>query len=380
MSYKFDFLKDQDVQKLFQIFAGHGQLYVVGGAVRNALMKQPIKDMDFTTDLHPDEVVELCRANRLSVIPTGVQYGTVTVVVNKSVFEVTTMRSDISTDGRHAEVLYTDDIEIDAARRDFTVNALYVNQAGKLFDFYNGIQDVKDRCIRFIDNPLSRIKEDHLRILRFFRFTSNYGIGIDMDALYACRQLIETVQALSVERVLDELLQIMVSKRASEILNLMVEIGFFKTLFSSSQWDHELFDTLIRIEESSQQIDTWRRLYLIVPDAYTVLKFPVPQRNRFKTLSSKKLSGYLLSDLYYFGVDCVLDFELLAQVKAGRINQRRIDLILKTVLPEFPVNGHDLMHKGYVGRQIGKAKRQLEKVWLQSDCQMDRSDLLATLS
>ena len=171
-------VKNKQIFRLFRVVERHGGvLRFVGGAVRDALKGLSGFDLDLATDLSPDELVEACDEEGLKTIPIGIKYGTVGVLINDEVLEVTSLRKDVKTDGRHAEVEFTDNWEEDASRRDLTINAVYADEKGNVFDYYNGISDLENGIVRFIGSPTVRIKEDYLRILRFFRFYSMFGKG-----------------------------------------------------------------------------------------------------------------------------------------------------------------------------------------------------------
>ena len=177
-------IKDKAVLQLFEVVERHGGvLRFVGGAVRDALAGLEGFDLDLATDMSPDELVEMCEESGLKTIPIGIKYGTVGVVINDTVLEVTSLRKDIKTDGRHAEVEFTTDWNEDASRRDLTINAVYADEKGNVFDYYNGIDDLEKGVVRFIGNPEHRIQEDYLRILRFFRFYSIFGKGEDRKSV-----------------------------------------------------------------------------------------------------------------------------------------------------------------------------------------------------
>ncbi|MCG8506772.1 MAG: CCA tRNA nucleotidyltransferase, partial [Sphingomonadales bacterium] len=182
----------------------------VGGAVRNTLLGEPVTDIDIATRLEPDAVIARLEAAEIKAVPTGLKHGTVTAVAEGHAIEVTTLRHDVETDGRHAKVAFTDDWQADAARRDFTFNALYAAPDGTLYDYFGGLDDLKAGHVRFIGDAEARITEDALRILRFFRFHAHYGAGgMDAAGLDACAALAGRLDILSVERVRDELLKLL---------------------------------------------------------------------------------------------------------------------------------------------------------------------------
>lgn len=202
---------------------------VVGGAVRDTLLGIDVTDIDVATTHPPARVVGLLEAAGIKAVPTGIAHGTITAVSSGTVIEVTTLRHDIETDGRHATVAFTDDWQADAARRDFTINALYADPvSGEVFDYFGGLADLDARHIRFIGDPLQRIAEDHLRILRFFRFLARFGDTPDPEGLAACIARANDLMALSRERIRDELLKLLVARDAVRVAGLMVEHGVLK--------------------------------------------------------------------------------------------------------------------------------------------------------
>src|SRR3569623_722976 len=207
---------------------GPGTARIVGGAVRETLLGIETSDIDLATTHSPDEVIDRLEAAHIKAVPTGIKHGTITAVASDEVYEVTTLRRDLDTDGRHATVAFTDDWQEDAARRDFTINALYADpDSGELIDYFNGIADLDTRRVRFIGDPLVRIAEDHLRILRFFRFLARFGDTPDPAGLTACTDRANDLMALSRERIANELLRLLVAPRAPEVVELMLERGIF---------------------------------------------------------------------------------------------------------------------------------------------------------
>ncbi|MCB1519501.1 MAG: CCA tRNA nucleotidyltransferase [Hyphomicrobiaceae bacterium] len=216
-------LSEPALQDVFDAFKQAGYtLRVVGGAVRNTLLRLPVTDIDLATDARPDTVMKIAAAKSIAVIPTGLTHGTVTLRSGNRTFEVTTLRHDVATDGRHATVAFTDDWKGDAARRDFTMNALYCDSDGALFDPVGGLADLAARRVRFIGTAADRIREDYLRILRFYRFTAQYGAGqLDAEGRDACRALRAGLAGLSGERVREELLRLVIAPYAADVLRDM---------------------------------------------------------------------------------------------------------------------------------------------------------------
>ena len=235
-------LKSAPLKAVFAaIEAGGFEARVVGGAVRNALLGRPISDIDIATPALPEDVIRLASAAGLGTHPTGLSHGTVTVVSNGTPFEVTTLRRDVETDGRHAVVAFTDDWAEDAKRRDFTINALSAAPDGTLFDYTGGRGDLTAGRVRFIGEARDRIREDYLRILRFFRFSAEYGRGApDPGGLAACTELESGMTQLSAERIGAEMMKLIVSARAAEICSAMERTGILKTILGTQTHSERL--------------------------------------------------------------------------------------------------------------------------------------------
>src|SRR5262245_5379585 len=216
-----------ETRAVFAALAARGfAARAVGGAVRNALLGRPVTDIDIATPARPDEVMAAARAAGLGAIPTGVAHGTVTVVANHAAYEITTLREDVETHGQHATVAYTDDWAADARRRDFTINALYCTADGEVLDPLGAYPDLARRRVRFIGDARARIREDYLRILRFFRLTADYGAGVpDAEGLASCVAERAGLGLLSAERVRQEMLRLLVASRGPELVHAMLSYG-----------------------------------------------------------------------------------------------------------------------------------------------------------
>ena len=231
-----------NVLKLFRVVEAHGGvLRFVGGAVRDAIAGIKGFDLDLATDLSPDELVEACEENGLRTIPIGIKFGTVGVLIDNQVLEVTSLRKDVKTDGRHAEVVFTSDWNEDASRRDLTINAVYADEKGNVFDYYNGVDDLEKGIVRFIGSANQRIKEDYLRILRFFRFYSIFGKApIDRKALEACKENRDGLKQLSMERIRDELFKLFLTPKVVETLQIMYDNEILSYVFPDTHYLEEL--------------------------------------------------------------------------------------------------------------------------------------------
>ncbi|MDQ1900749.1 CCA tRNA nucleotidyltransferase [Paracoccus sp. WLY502] len=219
-------MQDSALQSVFDaIEAGGHRAWLVGGAVRNALLGEPVGDLDLATDAPPEVVMRLAQAAGLKPVPTGIDHGTVTVVSDGRGFEVTTLRHDVETDGRHAVVAFSDDLDQDARRRDFTMNALYADRHGTVIDPVGGLDDLRARRLRFVGDPAQRIAEDYLRILRFFRFLAWYGREADPAAVAACRDGRDGLGGISRERIGQELRKLLAAPDPVPAVRLMQQTG-----------------------------------------------------------------------------------------------------------------------------------------------------------
>jgi poly(A) polymerase len=228
-------LNEPRLQEVLRVLNASGETRVAGGAVRNALLGVAVADVDVATVLLPEEVMTAAKAAGFGVHPTGLDHGTITITCKKAAFEVTTLRRDIETDGRHAVVSFTTNWAEDAARRDFTINAMYCDAAGKIYDYTKGYADIQKRKVKFVGVPEERIAEDYLRILRFFRFHAWYGKNApDKEGLQACIKLRSGLKKLSVERVRQELFKLLAAPNAVKTLQLMATNGGAMADFGTS--------------------------------------------------------------------------------------------------------------------------------------------------
>ena len=251
-----------EVEKVFKAF-GENSIFLVGGCVRDTLMKKSVTDIDFATPCEPLEVIEILNKSEINYIDIGIKFGTVTAIIDDKKYEITSFRKDISTDGRHAEVEFSKEMEADAARRDFTINALYVDKDCKIYDFYNGQEDLENTILRFIGDPQARIKEDYLRIMRFFRFlASNTAQSFEDDLLTILKTEAPNLSIISKERLWDEFTEILKSENPITALRLMQKNSIFENISEGLQVE-ESFENLISIESKIKDVDSILRLSLL---------------------------------------------------------------------------------------------------------------------
>ena len=372
----------------------------VGGAVRNALLGEPVSDVDIAARFPPDEVIRRLEAAGLRAVATGIEHGTVTAIVNGTPYEVTSLRRDVETFGRRAVVAYTTDWAEDATRRDFTINALYAGEDGTLFDYFGGLNDIAARRVRFIGDARQRIREDYLRILRFFRFHAQYGRGEpDGDGLTACIAEKSGLKLLSGERVQKELLLLLKARDPVPVLGAMQETGILGEIISC-KLNLPRLERLTGIERSSGTgPDAVLRLAALLPgsagiarDVAQVLRLSNDARDRLLAAAEKDeriaapvSSAHLRELMYRMGKERTVDQLSLrwadASAPAGDPQwQAMMALARDWQPPIFPVDGNDVMALGVPeGREIGVHLRNLEQWWIARGFAPTRPELLDRL-
>jgi poly(A) polymerase len=360
-----------------------------GGAVRDALVGVEAVDVDLATPNPPETVMQLATQAGLATRPTGIEHGTVTVIVDRRPFEVTTLRRDVETFGRHARVAFTDDWQADAARRDFTINALYADPDGRLHDFFGGVADLAAGRVRFIGDAEQRIREDALRILRFFRFHARFGRGApDVVSLAACRSLASLASTLSGERVRQEIFRLLGGPRAADAIQLMSEAGVLGVVLPTAR----RLEHLARLVEIEPQPDPLRRLGSLLDrgadDVARRLRLSNAEARRLAemspplTLAPDADARTRRSTLYAYEARRVGDAAWLALADSGDKRFKAwIDDADTWQRPRLPIGGEDAQRLGIPqGPALGEALRHVEDAWIASDFTLDRSaclDLLA---
>lgn len=401
-----DWLKGAELQALFDILcADGGDARVAGGAVRNALMGMPASDVDLCTTLVPQDVVKRLEGAGYKAVPTGIDHGTVTAVIEGLAFEVTTLRKDIETDGRHAVVEFGTDWQADANRRDLTINGLYCDREGKVFDYVDGYKDIVSKDVRFIGDVETRIKEDSLRILRFFRFFAWYGGGRpDASGLKACAAGRRLLAGLSVERVWMELKKMLAAPDPSRAILWMRTTGILGAVLPEThKWGTDAVPGLLRLEqEQGWKADPLFRLMgMVRPDEETMQN--LSKRLAFSNKETQRMVAWAnnpapkpdisISDfekfLYKSDAQGLIDSMKLEAVHLlGRDDeaQAQAQAMLKLVdftqnwkRPTFPLQGQDLITAGVKpGPEMGKKLNALEKAWIESGFKLTREALLAS--
>lgn len=357
--------------------ATEGETRFVGGCVRDTLLGLPVSDIDLATRIKPEEVMQRLKRAHIKTVPTGVAHGTVTAVVQSGTVEVTTLRRDVSTDGRRATVAYTDDWREDAARRDFTINALSADPvSGAIHDYFDGEADLAARRVRFIGDPLTRIAEDHLRILRFFRFHARFGAGEpDSTSLAACVARANDLMALSRERIADELLKLLGLPSPQPTLALMIERGVLRPVLP--EIGAEGADGLTRLIARERAAGVGpvpiRRLAALLP-ADPELAASVAARLRLSKKAARRLVSAAsrqerddadgLALAYRIGRDEAIDRLLLSEIPIGE-STSAIMTLAGWERPRFPLGGGDLIAMGLKpGPVVAHTLRDIEEAWI----------------
>lgn len=383
-------LEDHKVARLLAALAATGgETRIVGGAVRDSLLGLSPHEIDLATTALPEQVMDAARGAGLKCVPTGLEHGTVTLVVEGTPFEITTLREDVETFGRHAKVKFGDDFEKDAARRDFTINALSLSPDGKLHDYTGGLDDLEARCVRFIGDPATRIAEDHLRVLRFFRFHAAFGKGpLDAAGLHAAIVARESLRKLSAERLRAETLKLLATRRAVEVAREISQAGVLEIVVGATF--PARLERLAAIETALGRIgDPMLRLGALavcVPEDADRLR----ERLRLSNAEHRRLfsAARLLETLhgaeqspteqeltrllFVHGREAARDVLALAHAESRSAPDedfwlRAARYVAEAPAPDFPVKGSDLLARGLSpGRALGEALKDLQAKWIRA--------------
>ena len=381
MRIEADWAKSGPAQVVCALLTDAGyQAWFVGGCVRNALIGARVTDLDICTDALPDTIIALAKTAGLRAIPTGIQHGTVTIIAESVPFEVTTLRRDIATDGRHATVAFTDQISDDANRRDFTMNALYAQPDGTVIDPLNGLPDLMARRIRFVGDPDARITEDYLRILRFFRFHAWYGDpaqGIDADGLAACAAHLDGLEHLSRERVGAEMRKLLAAPDPAPAMAAMRSSGALLRIMPGAGTG--LLTVLIHVEEvAGLEPDPLRRLAALggedVAQALRLSNTEAAKLARLRDGLENSQSAGALG--YHFGASDAVDIlALRAASFEQELDPVQAAMAQNGAAQTCPVKAVDLM-PALQGLALGQALKALETRWIASDFTLSKAALL----
>lgn len=392
MSKNPPWLSEEPLQQLFAATrAQGGEARVVGGAVRDWLMGIEGADVDVASTFLPEQTIELASANNWKAIPTGIDHGTVTLVLPNRVVEVTTLRRDVTTDGRRATVAFTNDWQEDASRRDFTINAMSMDADGKVFDFFNGKADIEAQCVRFIGDAQQRIAEDTLRVLRFFRFLATHGKPpADADALAAIAAQKNRIESLSGERIANEMRKLLAADAPAYALRLMSEHGVAPLIFGRSIDPSRMIRLQLLEGQADYQTSVWARVVAMVSATMVAVEW-ISERWKLSRNESKQLTqlaqlpAFVQAAPRHFhtrilrlhGAPVYLDW-LLTQAAAGQGVEVApyVQLAHDFVPPIFPVTAKDLIARGMKeGKTLGDALAELERRWEESDYSLGKEEL-----
>ena len=371
-----DWVDSPAAQQALKLLSDAGyKAYFVGGCVRNALLGVPVTDLDIATDALPDTVLMLAETAKLKAIPTGIDHGTVTVIVQGVPFEITTFRKDVESYGRHAKVMFTGDVSEDARRRDFTMNALYADHEGTVIDPLNGLSDIQSRKLRFIEDATQRIREDYLRILRFFRFHAWYAdaeLGFDPEGLSACAALSDGLAGISRERIGAEMLKLLGANDPGPSLGAMQKTGVLSRVLPGS--DPKSAFLVI----ASHPVDPILRLAALggnnPAEAFRLSK---ADAHRVTLLQDAAASPKTAAELgYRLGKeDAVAALHLRAAIFEQLVLDADIAAAEMGSRETFPIAAVDLMPE-YEGAALGAKLKELEQSWIASGFSLSKKDLM----
>ena len=370
----------------------------VGGCVRKALNGESIDDIDLATSLEPNEVRKKLTKGGIKVIDTGLEHGTITATLDKKKFEITTLRKDVFSDGRHAKIEFTLNWKQDASRRDFTINAIYADIEGRIFDPLNGAEDLKRGIVRFIGSPNERIEEDYLRILRYFRFFSQYSKKIyDQNTIKSIKKNINGINKISNERVFSELKKILTIKNFSDMFSNNESKEIILNIFPQFKYT----DRLNNLDNKLlYNYDTCLILALLIIDKsdnyeYFCHKYKTSNitRNRLKNISEKFediksikfFSEENLKRLIYFSsrssIKDLLLFSLCVNKKINKLDIKKLITYINTCkIPKFPISGDYLKKYGYeTGKLLGAKLKFLEESWIKNNFTIDEKEIKKSL-
>ena len=395
-----ELISNKEIQELFKSFSSYSseaELRFVGGCIRKIISNEEVDDLDLSTNLKPENVIEILKKNKIRFYETGIEHGTITAIINKKSFEITSLRKDIKTDGRHAEVVYTKDWLEDASRRDFSINAIYSDIDGNLFDPFNGKKDLMDGVVKFIGDPAIRIKEDYLRILRYIRFFLGYSRNKhEKDTIKIIKQNLSGLKHVSKERQLQELKKIILHENFDKINSDKLIRELFLLIFPELKHIHRIN----KLDKQTGQILRSKKfefiLSLLLIDKtdncdYFIYKYNLSnkEKDKISLLSSvfsedqnrdyftkENLSKFILKNGKENLID-ILDYKILT-TKKNKSNF--IDLkkyFVEFEIPVMPVKAKDLIQKFDLkeGKLLGSILKEIEEKWLDNDFKISSNQI-----
>ena len=391
---------DKDIKKIFNLLdKKNEETRFIGGCVRDLIIKKKSNyDIDLATTILPSLVLKILKKKKIKVITSGITHGTVIAISNRKKIEITTLRKDIKTDGRHAVVRFTKDWIIDSHRRDLTINALSCDFKGKLYDYHNGLKDLKDGNIKFIGDSEERIKEDYLRMLRFFRFYGTYGKKkISKHEIKIFKKLSSNLKKLSSERVYSEFKKILLSNNLYEVLRLMKETKLLKYIIFENN-DLKRIKNLEKISQNLYLTDFTTILAILIKEKnmlkiFNNLNLSNDEKKKTKKLiviqkrfNFKNIESNIIKYIYEHGHELAKNLLIYDFVKSPRESKIKkylkiFSFIKKYKLPKFPITGKDIIKKGIKsGPVVGKILRSLEEWWFDNKAKPSRDECLKKLN
>ena len=391
----------EEVKSIFSVLENQdkgNKLMFVGGCVRKLLKKELVNDIDIATNLSPDELKNILRENNINFIETGITHGTITVVINKIKFEITTLRKDVSTDGRHANVEFISDWEEDAKRRDFTINAIYSDLKGEIYDPLGGLKDLENKIVKFIGDPNERIREDYLRILRYFRFYTQYNNHQhDIKIVQAIKKGLNGIRKISKERIIDEFSKILNLKNFYELFNDEFSCSVILTIFPQLKY----YDRFRSIKNIPHRIISRLNIPLILSILlidksdnceFFLYKYKFSNKNKNKILFllnkykeiniEELLDEQKLVKLAYLNNTAeIIDWLVFSTFTAEKIDfsivEKRISFLDKLILPVFPITADylKLKYNYSESKELGLALKKLEQSWIDNEFIIDKNEI-----
>lgn len=391
--HKYSLRLPKQIFHLAQIFDDAGyELRVVGGSIRDLLIDKQPTDFDLASALTPEKVIKLLKLYNIKTIPTGLKYGTVTALIDDVAYEITTLRSDITTDGRHATVEFCDNFKIDAERRDFTINAMsYCPLSNQLYDYFDGISDLKSKQVRFIGDASKRINEDYLRILRFFRFSVYYAKELNENALQACASFAEKLQNISYERIKYEIDRIISAPEAMNILKIMHGCHILShCLPKPYEFDilQLVIDSALKLQLPLTNLLKYAALLnnKAVPELEDSLKKHKFSNREIQwishfaiTIQESRIQKISVAKLWYEKPEMLSQYVIIALAMDQDTNIKKLKELysqLSDSPPIFPVAATDLLALGFQGRTLGIALKKLQSKWIESNFTLTSNDLI----
>tara|TARA_A100001015_G_scaffold273004_1_gene328034 strand:+ start:833 stop:2134 length:1302 start_codon:yes stop_codon:yes gene_type:complete len=400
----FPFYKSENIKQIFKILnegSDQQKAMFVGGCVRKHLLSQKVDDIDIATTLKPEDIIKKFENSGINVKKTGIEHGTLTLVLNNKNYEITTLRKDISTDGRHAVVSFSDNWEEDSKRRDFTINAIYLNYKGQIFDPQLGVKDLKNKKIKFIGNSDERIKEDYLRILRFLRFSIEYSdYNFDKETIRSIQKNLNGILKLSKERIYNELKKILKLKNFDEIHKNKNFLEIFSLVFPEFKYIDRL-KNFSSVRKFMPEILNFNNILssLLIDGSnnheYFSHKYKISNETRdhlafcgknFKEIQSNKIffKRDLSKNIFIFGKDRIKSLFLLNSITKKNFKLKDFEenflKIDQTSVPMFPITGEYLLERGIKsGRKMGQAISEIKNKWVENNFNLDDKQLAKTI-